>query len=108
MSQFTFQNTDKLKQLVQAQDGKIAFVKDHGVYLMDDGPGKATVVIFAQGLNPDINTDWYHKAREKCGGDDMAETIKLSPKFVNAIITNQVSKLRVTLSKTRIQFTATR
>lgn len=52
-------------------------VKDRGIYLLSNGvpldkksDDEMMNLCYANGCNPSVNSDWYHAARAKLGGDD--------------------------------------
>lgn len=60
-------------------------VKDQGVYLMSNGEpalkdesGKRHRVVYAEGLDPHKDEDWYDLALALCGGDDFGELIPMA------------------------------
>lgn len=83
------------KQIVDYRDGKavtapveapaVLLVHDQGVYLMSNGeprdqldaPGgrklRSAYVAYAQGCNPQTDSDWYDTSRDLVGGDDFGE-----------------------------------
>ena len=49
--------------------------KDQGAYILshwlkDKPKGENNVVVYAKGMNPDTDEDWYQQCRYKLGGDD--------------------------------------
>lgn len=69
----------------------IYLVGDHGVYLMSNGmprdlldPATAgeknakSFVVYADGINPEVDKGWYDAKRDLFGGDDGAEPIPLA------------------------------
>lgn len=60
-------------------------VGDRGVYLMSagqpilsDGSPHGSVVAYADGIDPDVDDDWYEAKRRTFGGDDGADKLPLS------------------------------
>lgn len=60
----------------------LMLVGDHGVYLMSNNAHTKKVegtnslpVVYAKGINPDIDEDYYEKKRSTFGGDDGVEFI---------------------------------
>ncbi len=60
-------------------EAKLVLVHDSGVYLMSNGcpilPGEKTknFVVYAIGMDPDKDEDYYDAARDAVGGDDFGE-----------------------------------
>ena len=85
-------------------------VHDQGVYLMagsDKGMDKDSKgrVVYAEGLNPNVDTDWYEDARCEVGGDDFAEAIDLA--FIDKAFTDGKIWLKFRFTKTRYTMSAT-
>lgn len=64
--------------------GGLLLVGDQGVYLMSNGvpilqrpgaPAGHSKVVYANGINPNTDEDWYDRKRATFGGDDGAEFI---------------------------------
>ena len=95
-----FKNVHNLVKFAQAQgEGReaytneviapaIYFVKDRGIYVMPShfkdstaspqSPESKALVIYAEGFNPDKDTDVWSKARRAVGGSDFAVAIDVS------------------------------
>lgn len=61
----------------------LQLVGDQGVYLINNAVTKLTpiesgLIVYAQGINPDIDEDWYDAKRHTFGADDGGVTIPLS------------------------------
>ena len=67
-------------------------VKDSGAYLMAateatlPGEKSANFVVYCDGCNPDLDADYYERARRLFGGDDFAEALPLE--WLNRAIDN--------------------
>ncbi len=62
---------------------QILLVKDHGVYLitnasLDGTPASRDTVVYARGMNPSVDDEWYDEAEEALGGDDSSVTIPVA------------------------------
>lgn len=56
----------------------LQLVKDHGVYLLASSHRpKVDPVVYAKGLDPDKNDDWYDIAGSGLGGDDFSQAIDI-------------------------------
>lgn len=84
-------------------------VKDQGVYLMSNGipghkraDGERHQVVYAQGLNPETDPDWYDAAHYLCGGDDFGELIPMAT--IEAALA-QGDTLEITLTPAHIHLT---
>jgi hypothetical protein len=70
---------------------QIIFVKDEGIYLMSNGkphlPGteRQNFCVYAQGYDPNKDSDVWDNARAAVGGDDFAEYISLAPAQLHVI-----------------------
>lgn len=61
----------------------LQLVGDQGVYLMnnsknDSPPTETGLLVYAQGINPDVDEDWYENKVSSFGGDDGAVTVPLA------------------------------
>ncbi|BCI29654.1 MULTISPECIES: DUF3085 domain-containing protein [Enterobacteriaceae] len=62
---------------------QILLVKDHGVYLitnasLDGTPVSRDTVVYARGMNPSVDDEWYDEAEEALGGDDSSVSIPVA------------------------------
>lgn len=84
--------------------------KDHGVYLMSAGipwqlapdGGERSVVVYADGMHPDHDPDWYDTAHSAVGGDDFAETLPVAG--IDAMLAQfpDATTLCINLTRTRL------
>lgn len=69
---------------------------DHGVYLMSNGlpglmkPAKngdapGNIVVYAEGINPDVDEDWWETKRAVFGGDDGVEELAWCEKILRSL-----------------------
>lgn len=89
----------------------LMLVGDQGVYLMSNNAQAKKVegtdrlpVVYAKGINPDIDSDYYEKKRRIFGGDDGVEFI--DAEWLKEGIDNNCKQLVVTLTpkSLKIQF----
>lgn len=92
------------------------FVHDQGVYLMSNGePGlmredgeEGHQVVYAQGMDPKSDEDWWEVSREAVGGDDFAELIPVQV-FQNFLShSSSPTYILVKVEKDAIQISAAR
>lgn len=81
----------------------LMLVKDEGVYLMsgsyptEDRPP----VVYAKGMNPTLNPDYYERARDMLGGDDFADFLPIDA--FGAVLTDPVTSIEVGVTETAIE-----
>lgn len=91
-------------------------VKDSGAYLMSaskkrlpanngDPKDTSSLVVYAKGMNPNVDEGYYETTRAACGGDDFAENLDL--KFFENAITKGHKFVVIALLKTKIKMKAT-
>lgn len=93
---------------------QVFFVKDEGAYLMSAGnprqliPGQDTrsVVVYADGCDPDKNPDWWDEVTSRCGGDDFGFDVPTA--MLRAAIARKpgATQLCISLGKRTMSFTA--
>jgi hypothetical protein len=83
----------------------LQLVGDQGCYLIsnfDNGksPNESGMIVYADGMNPDIDEDYYELKREKFGGDDGSVTIPIE--WVAIARQRKSRKFRVNLTATSV------
>lgn len=82
----------------------LALVGDQGVYLMSIGTpgqmkpdGKGRIVAYAEGINPDVDDDWYDAKHDTFGGDDGADVLPWAAEILRLIkLDHQTIRIRIT------------
>jgi hypothetical protein len=85
----------------------LQLVGDQGVYLINNAlnkltPSESGLIVYAQGINPDIDEDWYDAKRHTFGGDDGSVTVPLDW-FDIAIARKGVSSFSIKLTHNSIE-----
>ena len=76
MSTLKFAKNDVLALLsTLKKDSKIMLVGDQGVYLMSFDSVVPRKIVYAEGCNPDIDSEWYETKDSVFGGDDGGDEI---------------------------------
>lgn len=82
----------------------LLFVHDHGIYVMSNGKDGNDKISFAKGCNPNADEDFYEEARYLVGGDDFAETIKVSPDWIRRCDQYEQMCIRVNTKSMSVTF----
>ena len=106
--------TDEIKSCIQhsIQNGKteIYFVHDQGVYCMtagkrtDDEVKSGAYICYAHGCNPKTDEDFYDEAHCLVGGDDFAERITVTDKWLDNCDQFEVMEVRINTRSMSIVF----
>lgn len=86
------------------------FAKDYGAYLMSNGAlgeGETAdslgIVVYAEGTNPESDSDWHETTRALCGADDFVENIPIEwlkeaitkkHQYVEILLTDETMELK--------------
>ena len=80
----------------------LPLVGDHGCYLIsnvdsDTTPTESGMIVFADGMNPNLDDDWYELKRERFGDDDGSVTIPIQ--WADIAKQRKARKFRVNLTR---------
>lgn len=83
-------------------------VHDTGVYLMSNAnpgdwivPKEKCYVAYAEGCNPDVDSDYYETSRDMVGGDDFAEIIPINKDWPDLL--SQYDEIHIDLTQTSLE-----
>lgn len=99
MATLTFNNKQLRSLLTLADTDKVAFAKDHGIYLVGCKANDDNVVIYGRGFNPLTNDLWYDKANILWGDDDFGLELGEFAQFRGRIEDGCAIRIKATQTK---------
>ena len=93
---------------------RLLFVHDQGVYLMSGGaerdekePGQqSSYCAYAEGCDPEKDSDWWETARNLVGGDDFVETLEVDESWRALLEQNELMLVQVTPTEISVGFSS--
>lgn len=84
---------------------RLMFVGDHGVYLMSEHRDHELEVVYAKGLNPNVDEfdDWWSLKQASFGGDDGVDYIDVNDDLIESLKNSKNTYMFIDVTPT--QFT---